>query len=414
VSTTRRYGDVLRTPHVARLLGTALIARSTIGLDGLAIVLFLKGVSGSYAIAGTAAAAFAAAAALAGPIVGRLIDRLGARRVLVPVAFAHAAGLLAIIALGEAGVTWAAVLAAFVAGAAIPPVGSILRALWPELLADRPELVTVAYALDATIVELVFVLGPLVVALAYALSGPELALVLSAAMAVGGTLLFVSAGPAREYHPASDHAAAEGIFAVLRGPGMKTLVATTLPIGFCLGASEVSFPAFGESIGNRGYAGLLIAVWSLGSAAGGFLYGARPHTRPLPDVYIRVLTAVPLVTLPLAAASSLAVMLPLALLAGVTIAPTFAAGNELVGHVAPPAALTEAYTWPLTTMVAGVAIGNAVAGGIIELSSWRVSFAIAAAVGALGAVIAWSRRDTLGPVGVSESSVPDGGSHRWG
>lgn len=396
MSTTRRYGDVLRTPHVPRLLGTALVARSTVGLDGLAIVLFLKGISGSYAIAGTAAAAFASAAALAGPFVGRLIDRLGALRVLVPVAVIHAAGLLAIIVLGEAGLTWAAIAAAFVAGAAIPPVGSVMRALWPSLLEDRPELVTVAYAIDATLVEIVFVVGPLVVALAYAVSGPELALALSAALAVGGTLLFVSAGPARNYHPSSDHAAAKGVFAVLRSPGLQTLVITTFPIGICLGASEVSFPAFGESVGNRGYAGILLAIWSLGSAAGGFAYGARPHTRPLPSIYVGILSVLPLVTLPLAAASSLAVMVPLAFLAGVTIAPTFAAGNELVGHVAPPGALTEAYTWPLTTMVAGVAIGNAVAGGIIELSGWRASFATAAAVGALGAVVAWTRRDTLG------------------
>ncbi len=397
MSTTRRYGDVLRAPRVLRLVLTALLARSSFGLDGLAIVLFLKHVTGSYAIAGLAAAAFAAAAAIGGPLVSRLIDRRGARGVLVPVAVVHGAALLLVVILGQADLPAAAIAAAFVAGLAAPPVGAVLRALWPDLLAGSPELITAAFALDAVLVEIAFVIGPLIVALAYAISGAQLALILAAAVAVTGTVLFAATPTVRDYHPASDHAAPGGVFGVLRSPGMRTLVATTLPVGFCLGASEVAFPAFGESIGNRGYAGLFIAVWSLGSGIGGFLYGARPHRRPLREVYVLVLVAVPIVTLPLAAASSLAVMLPLALLAGVTIAPTMAAGNELIGAVAPPGALTEAYTWPLTTTVAGVALGNAASGAIIQAADWRLAFVVAGTVGGLAALIAFSRRRTLDP-----------------
>lgn len=400
MSALRRYGAVLRAPHAGRLVATAIVARASVGLDGLAIVLFLRTASGSYAVAGAAAAAFAAAAAMAGPYVGRLIDRLGARRVLVPAAALHAAGLVGVVVLGEAGVIWAAVLAATFAGALIPPIGSVMRALWPELLADAPELLTAAYALDAAIVEIAFVVGPLIVAAAYALSGAQLALLLSAALCLGGTLLFMRSGPARAYHPAADHARHEhhgGLFGVLRAPGMRTLVLTTLPIGYCLGASEVTFPGFGESVGNRGYAGVLIAVWSLGSGVGGILYGARPHTRGLPDVYVRLLAAVPLATLPLAAPSSLAAMLPLAFVAGLAVAPTIAAGNQLVGDVAPPGSLTEAYTWPLTTLVAGVAAGNAAAGAIVQAADWRLSFLVAAGVGSLATLLAAARRGTLGP-----------------
>ena len=43
--------------------------------------------------------------------------------------------------------------------------------------------------------------------------------------------------------------------------------------------------------------------------------------------------------------------------AGDFIAPLLATRNELVGWVAPAGARTEAYTWPVTAFVGGIAIG---------------------------------------------------------
>ena len=38
----QRYAAILRAPHVARLMAAALVARMPIGIDALAIVLFLR------------------------------------------------------------------------------------------------------------------------------------------------------------------------------------------------------------------------------------------------------------------------------------------------------------------------------------------------------------------------------------
>ncbi len=109
----------------------------------------------------------------------------------------------------------------------------------------------------------------------------------------------------------------------------------------------------------------------------------------------------PLALLPLAAASSVPVMALLVLPAGMFIAPLLATRNELIGWVAPPGARTEAYTWPVTAFVGGIAIGSAMAGGIVEASSWRLAFLVAAGAAAVGAVVAVARRGTLNPqVGV--------------
>jgi predicted MFS family arabinose efflux permease len=83
--------------------------------------------------------------------------------------------------------------------------------------------------------------------------------------------------------------------------------------------------------------------------------------------------------------------------AGMFIAPLLATRNELIGWVAPSGARTEAYTWPVTAFVGGIAIGSAMAGGIVEASSWRLAFLVAAGCAAIGAVVAIVRRGTLVP-----------------
>src|SRR4051812_49444544 len=86
----------------------------------------------------------------------------------------------------------------------------------------------------------------------------------------------------------------------------------------------------------------------------------------------------------------------LCLVAGVAIAPLLASGNQLVVDVAPAGALTEAYTWPITALVIGLSVGNAVAGVLVESADWRGSFLLGAAVAVLGGPLPVPRRGTLG------------------
>ena len=127
-------------------------------------------------------------------------------------------------------------------------------------------------------------------------------------------------------------------------------------------------------------------MWSLGSAAGGLVYGALPNRPPLNRVHLAVAALLPLSLLPMAAAPSVAVMALLVIPAGMFIAPLLATRNELIGWVAPRGRRTEAYTWPVTAFVGGIAIGSALAGAIVEAASWRTAFVVAGRVRApLGA-----------------------------
>jgi len=398
VSARARYARVLRTPHVLPLMASALVARLPIGIDSLAIVLFLRDRTGSYATAGIVSAAFALGSGAGAPLSGRLIDRFGQRGVLVPLALVHTGALATLVGLALASAPTALLLpAALVAGATIPPISATLRPLWGPMLHDDQDLLPTAYALDSVMIELVFVLGPLLTAAATALLSPVAALALAAALLVGGTVAFASSPPSRAWRP-DPAAGGHGWLGALRSPGLRTLVAATLPLGFCFGAMEVTLPAFSEDMATRAWAGVLLAVWSLGSAAGGLVYGARADRLPLAPTYVRLAAVLPLTFVPLAASPSLAAMVPLCVLAGVAIAPLAASGNQLVGDVAPAGTLTEAYTWLVTAIVVGVALGNAVAGVLVEAADWRVSFLVGAGCGAIGSALAFARRGTLSPI----------------
>ncbi len=389
------YAAVLRVPHVAALIAATLLARFPIGINALAIILYLRAERGSFAVAGAVAGALAAGSGVGAPIQGRLVDAFGQRRVLVPLGIVHAGALGALVVGTEAGAPAAALFACgLLAGFAIPPTSSVLRSMWPSLLRERPELLQPAYALDSVLIELIFVLGPLLTAAVATVLEPQAALVVSAASVVVGTVAFTALPPSRAMRP-DPHRPRAGALGALASPGVRTLVLTSLPAGVAIGICEVALPAFGDAYGAAATAGILLAVWSLGSAAGGLVYGALPNRPPLDRVHLAVAALLPLGLLPLAAAPSVAVMALLVIPAGMFIAPLLATRNELVGWVAPEGSRTEAYTWPVTAFVGGIAVGSAVAGAIVEAASWRTAFVVAGAVAAVGTVVAVARRGTI-------------------
>jgi predicted MFS family arabinose efflux permease len=92
----------------------------------------------------------------------------------------------------------------------------------------------------------------------------------------------------------------------------------------------------------------------------------------------------------------------LAIFAGLPIAPLIASRNQLVERVSLPGTATEAFTWPLTALVAGVSLGAAAGGAVVEAGSWSTGVVVAMAVAFVGASIVLIRRGTLTrPVAVS-------------
>ena len=387
------YARILRHPRMAGLFAAALVARLPIGINGLAVVLFLREETGSFAVPGAVAGGLALGMGVGAPFMGRLVDRLGAR-VLLPLAGANAAGILALLVLGHADAPPPVLVALGVAtGAAYPPSPSVLRARFSELLREEPALVPSAYALDSVLLELTFVLAPLLVVAVIAVLGAGAALVVSAATVLLGVGAFVWLLPPDGPRAPGHHDA--GLLGVLRAPGIRTLVMTMVPVGFAIGALEVAVPAFSHDQSRAELAGVLLATWSMGSAVGGFVYGARVRQSPLPLVHLRLTMLLPLGFLPLLLAPSMAVMAVLLVPAGLFIAPILATRNELASQAAPPGTRTEALTWPLTALVGGIALGAAGGGALIDASGWHAAATAAVISAAAGGLVAASRRESL-------------------
>jgi MFS family permease len=336
---------------------------------------------------------FALTAALFAPVQGRLVDRLGHTRVIVPLAVAHVAGLASVVALGLADAPLVAVGgSAAIAGASVPPVSAALRPLWPGLMGDG-ELLSAAYALDAILIEVVFIVGPAITAIVVAAFSTAAAVVASAALVLIGSLWFASLEPSRTWRPSGEPAGAWG---ALASPGMRTLVIAMLPFGACIGAMEVALPAFGAQHGSESLPALLLALQGGGSLVGGLWFGAAERRfGGITRAYLLLLSAVPVAFALLAAAGSVPVMAMLMTLSGAVLAPLTIAENQVLQRVAPPGAITEAFTWLIMAVVLGIAAGNAVGGAIVDASGWREALLAAAAAAVLGAVVAVARRRTL-------------------
>ncbi|MDX6600772.1 MAG: hypothetical protein QOE87_4659 [Gaiellales bacterium] len=388
----RRYGDVLRAPGVARIAAAALLARLPGGMAPLATVLLVRGEGRSYGVAGVVIAASSLASAIGSPLWGRIIDRGGQARVLLPLAVAYPAALAGLALSATYGAP-ALVLAAFAAlsGATMPPVGACMRALWPSLL-GTPGLRDTAYALEAWLQELFFIFGPLIVAAIATVAPAWAALATAAAFAGVGTVLFALAPPVRAAAGSARDPSRAG---ALGSQAVRTVMIACVALGAGFGVVEVAMPAFGEAHGSRAQGGFALACFALGSLAGGLWIGTRPAARHLGLRFALSLGVIAVALVPPLVAPSLPVMCVLMLLAGLPIAPAFAASYGLVGELAPPGTTTEAFALLTTAIVTGLALGTSTGGIAVERLGLTGALALAAPCAGVAALVAFARLASL-------------------
>ncbi|MGY2077363.1 MFS transporter [Blastococcus sp. SYSU DS0828] len=377
----RAYLAVWRLPSAKVLLLAGFAGRLPSSMVPLALLLMVQQQTGSYAIAGLAAATLGIASAVMAPVLGRLADRKGPRRILLAQSALYPLLLALLVAVTLGGAPDTAVVAASaLAGASTPLVSGTVRALWSR---TDPRVRSTAYALDATATELVFVVGPTLVAALAVLAAPAWAVGLAGALAVVGALGVARA--ARSWVPAA--APTAGLFSTVLAPGMPRVLLSGSAVMLGFGALEVAIPAFAGSTGSPGLSGVLLAVWSLGSVAGGLWFGARVMSASLPRQYRWLLFGVTIGLAPLAWVSSPWALGVLLFLGGTAIAPTLTVQNSLVGSLAPVHATTEAFTWLSTITVGASAIGAALGGALIETSSGVPGALLLACAGAAAAVV---------------------------
>ncbi len=387
------YRRVLGLPGALAFSMSGLVARLPISMVSLGIVLLVSTRTGSYALAGTVSAAFLVTNAVFAVLQARLIDRRGQSRVLPWTISVFGVGLALMMLAVELDVPapWPHLCAA-VAGAAMPQVGSCVRARWSLLVPDKQELQT-AFAFEAVVDESVFIVGPTLVTLLATTVHPLAGLSAAIVAGVGGTAMFVA--QRRTEPPVRDRGGSART--ALPWPVLAPLTACALGMGVMLGSTEVATVAFSDEAGAKAASGLLLAVWALGSLLSGVVTGAlRPRTGNATRFRWGLL-AMALLVVPLPFVESLGLLALVLFLSGFAISPTLIASVAWIEEVVPEDRLTEALTVFTTGLAAGVAPGAALVGVVVDASGASASYWVGAAAGLVAAALAFATAAVVSP-----------------
>lgn len=379
------YAGLIDAPAVRNFVLFGLLGRMAVAMLSLGIVLMISGLTGSYATAGLLAGLSVLAGAAGAPMLGRLADRYGQSRVVVVAIPVHCAGLVTLVGCAVLDLpTWLLAVPAIVTGGFYPPIGSFVRARWANRLSGSPRLTT-AYALESVFDELMFVTGPVLVTLLATKVHPTAGLAAALVVTIVGGIGFARQ---RGTDPPPIESKGRRAF-MLRDPTVFMVTMVTLSTGIAFGALDVAVVAYTSAEQVPWAAGLVLALFALGSASGGLAYGAIPWRV---DPLIRVVgtgTLLGLAFLPLVFLSSIGLIAGFAFVSGVAIAPLIVSCTTLVQHRVRKDGLTEALTWVTTGILVGVAVGSWLCGKVADATADRGGFLVVSPAAAVAAGVTW-------------------------
>lgn len=378
---------VLRRPGTRSLLAVSSIARVPVVAAPIVLTLHVVlGLHRGFAASGLVAAATALGAAVGAPLLGRVVDRLGLRPVLVATtlaqgAFWATAGLL----------PYAALLpAALVAGLLALPVFTVARQALAALLppAERQA----GYALDAMSVELSFAVGPALGIVLLTQGGTAVAFGALAALLLMSGAALLALDPPVHGEEGVDVAVVRGQAVPVRtGPAPRwrewvdgrvvAVLFATFGATVTLAGTDTALTAVMRSFGQLPLLSLVFAIWCLVSLAGGFVYGAMAR-RVHPLVLLALLAGL---TAPAALAGSWQALALLVVPGGLFCAPLMSSSAELLAQLAPASVRGQAMGSHASALTVGNALGAPLIGLVVDHADPRAGLL---AVGVLGLVLA--------------------------
>lgn len=255
--------------------------------------------------------------------------------------------------------------------------GALVRTRWSYALRgveDGEQLLNTAYAMEAAIDEIVFILGPILAAwLATSVHPVSQLFVPTVACGIGGTIFFslkstqppviveqVSVAAHDDGSPAASEDADQLTLRQLKRSGAKPksvlLYAGVLPLlavfivfNMSFTSFDVSITATMKSMGLEPFLGLQLAMFAVGSCIGALVFGScqlkGSHWAHM-VMFLSLLT-VGYVFFRLSM-DNLILLGVFEILAGLTVSPTFATGNLIVKDLVPAESLTEGLSWVTT------------------------------------------------------------------
>ncbi|BAJ27109.1 MULTISPECIES: MFS transporter [Kitasatospora] len=345
------YRRVLAVPKVGPVLLVALGDRLPKYAAVLALTLHcVQNLHRGYGAAGALLAVVTAGDLLAAPLVGRRVDRRGARPTVLLGGTVQCAFFLAVPHLDYRSLLAAGFVRAF---APVPTHRLARQSLTALVPAER---LRTALALDSIGVEVAMMAGPALAVLAVTrTSGTTVFTTLAAALALSATGWYLTAPDLRAPAPEPGPAAPDRPRYGRHFPAVLLCAAAT---GLMLSGTDVGIVATTRALGHPGWAGPVITLWCAASLLGGFLHGAARRPPRLPALVLLLA----LTTLLAGALTPLAThwwTLTLTLLpAGLCCAPALTAAAEAAGRTPDPRSRGRAITLQNTALATGTALAG--------------------------------------------------------
>ena len=336
------------------MIAAQLTARFPSGMTSLAVLLHVEQQTGSYGAAGLVLAATSIGQAVAGPVTSRWMGVWGMRRVI---SLTTIVCILAVLALALLPLNVPGYMAfGLLAGLSTPPIQSAVRKIYPKLV--NSSQLTPLFSLDASLQEIIWILAPVVITLVSTQVGTTEGLLLVAIILVLGCGWFIASPELGSVRiPRSRRSLGK---VLLKPPVLLATVIGFLLIGACA-AVEVGVVATFEH-GSLD-AGLVLAVFSVGSLVGGLSFGHIPIG---PWAMARRLI---LLTVGLALTMVMLNIFWLGgalFIAGLGIAPALAVLFAITTASVKFSETAEAFGWAGTGQLMGAAAGSAIAGFLVD------------------------------------------------
>ena len=380
----RAYLPLLSAPGARRFMVGAVLGRLAEAMFGISVVVMVASRYGSFGTAGAVSAVGLLVLAGFAPVIGGLIDRRGQARVAVPlIAFSSVMGAGTILCSFLGAPVWT-LFVFYALSAFVPSLGTMSRARWNEIYRGDDEQLHVAMSAEQVLDELSFVVAPVLAVVTSTLLFPEAGLLIASVLYLTGTLLFCSA---RESEPPIVPHAERPRGVALTRPGLLAVAAVMTLTGVIFGSNEVVTVAVADAAGNEGLASVVLALFALGSAVSGVVFGTRTFrsglvTRLVIGVALMFVLEVPVLLL----ADHLGLLAVAMLVAGVATAPTLITSMSLAQRLVPTAMLNEGMTVVLTGLIVGISVGSAGSGAAVERFGPQPAYAVSVAAG-LGALL---------------------------
>ena len=261
-------------------------------------------------------------------------------------------------------------------------MGPLVRARWSAQLHGSPLLRT-AFAWESLVDESVFILGPPLATIVALQVNSSAALVLATILLIVGTLLLLTQR-STEPKPSGRQNATKGKSAILL-PGVGGIALIFVMLGGIFGSFEVTTVAFTKEAGVPGAAGILLALYAVGSLLAGLIFGALALKATLLRQFMIAVAALAVVTISLPFLGMIWQVAIGLFVAGIACSPVLISGMALVERIVPSARLTESMAWATSGLAVGIAVATPLAGVIIDNYGAQIAYWVTSgcAIGAL-------------------------------